>query len=175
LDIFLEEPAELISQDTMIVPETYKTLGQLSVTYTGGTRPYLFALNNGDYVSENTFSELMAGNYAFHIVDANECSDKIYVTVPYDDSFENPEGSVSNIWISHNRSNENYLHFKLHGDQAVSYKLFSIDGKTMYVGNHTFLSGQHSIKLPVDQYPPGTYLIRFNAERDYKNLKFIKL
>ena len=173
LDIFLEEPGKLVSEDTVIVPETFNSLGELTVKYSGGTQPYLFALDNGDYIVENTFDQLIAGEYSLHVLDAQNCYDRIFITVPYDDGFENPDGTISEVWISYqNRSNK--LHFTLHGDQNIQYQIYSIDGKLMSTKNLYLEDGYHQIALEVNQWPKGTYIVHLNAEKDYSNLKLVK-
>ncbi|WP_276498210.1 gliding motility-associated C-terminal domain-containing protein [Pontibacter litorisediminis] len=41
---------------------------------TGGTAPYTYALNNGDYQAAATFTEVAAGEYAITVKDANGCT-----------------------------------------------------------------------------------------------------
>lgn len=50
------------------------TNGSYSITLTGGTIPYSYALNSGGFVSNNSFGGLGAGTYIIHVQDANGCS-----------------------------------------------------------------------------------------------------
>ena len=47
--------------------------GSISVSGTGGTSPYTYALGAGTYASGSTFSALAAAAYTIHIKDANGC------------------------------------------------------------------------------------------------------
>lgn len=47
--------------------------GQISMSATGGTSPYQFAVNTGSYSSTNTASALVAGAYTIHVRDAAGC------------------------------------------------------------------------------------------------------
>jgi ELWxxDGT repeat protein len=50
------------------------SLGTITGTGTGGTMPYQFKLNNGNYQASNTFTGLYAGNYTLTVMDANGCT-----------------------------------------------------------------------------------------------------
>jgi gliding motility-associated-like protein len=55
--------------------------GSLTVTGSGGSNPFTYALNAGTYSIVNTFDSLAAGNYVIHIKDANGCIKDTNVTV----------------------------------------------------------------------------------------------
>ncbi|SDG10560.1 Por secretion system C-terminal sorting domain-containing protein [Chitinophaga filiformis] len=48
--------------------------GLIEATATGGTLPYSYALNEGEWTAANTFSELAAGNYRLQVKDGNGCN-----------------------------------------------------------------------------------------------------
>ena len=47
--------------------------GSVTVTGNGGTNPYQYAMDNGQYAPSGTFSGLTAGSYTVHVNDANGC------------------------------------------------------------------------------------------------------
>jgi hypothetical protein len=55
--------------------------GSISALVSGGTVPYEYALDQGSWVSENTFSGLAAGNYQILIHDAHDCAMERNVTL----------------------------------------------------------------------------------------------
>lgn len=57
---------------TVVYP-TCITTGSISVTGSGGTPPYTYAINTGTYGTSSTFSPLPAGTYIVHLKDANGC------------------------------------------------------------------------------------------------------
>jgi gliding motility-associated-like protein len=55
--------------------------GSFAVSATGGTPPYQYQLNNGNFGSTNVFNNLVAGNYTFTVRDANLCTTSQTVTL----------------------------------------------------------------------------------------------
>jgi hypothetical protein len=48
--------------------------GIISVNPTSGVAPYFFSIDSGNFVSNNTFSGLIAGAYTIQVKDSNECN-----------------------------------------------------------------------------------------------------
>ncbi|MGP1992015.1 T9SS type A sorting domain-containing protein [Zobellia laminariae] len=48
--------------------------GTLEVEAGGGTGPYMYSINGGDYETSNLFEDLSAGNYTISVRDANNCT-----------------------------------------------------------------------------------------------------
>lgn len=55
--------------------------GSITASGTGGTQPYLFAINNSLFQNSGTFSRLATGNYTLIIKDAKGCTDSQPVIV----------------------------------------------------------------------------------------------
>jgi gliding motility-associated-like protein len=55
--------------------------GIITVTGSGGTNPFTYALGTGSYSPANTFDSLHAGSYIIHIQDANGCIKDTTVTI----------------------------------------------------------------------------------------------
>lgn len=55
--------------------------GSISLSGSGGTAPYTFALNSGAFGASSTFSSLTAGNYIGRVQDSNGCRDSINITL----------------------------------------------------------------------------------------------
>lgn len=47
--------------------------GQVILSATGGASPYTYAVGNGSFIANTTFSPLNAGSYLFKIKDTNDC------------------------------------------------------------------------------------------------------
>jgi uncharacterized protein (DUF2141 family) len=60
--------------------------GSISVQATGGTAPYLFRINGGNFSSNSSFNNLAAGTYTVEVKDANGCLKVL-----------NPSPSITNI------------------------------------------------------------------------------
>lgn len=55
--------------------------GNITVTATGGTAPYTYAIGAGAFGASNVFASLTAGNYTLHVKDANNCTDDSVFTL----------------------------------------------------------------------------------------------
>jgi hypothetical protein len=55
--------------------------GSISVTATGGTEPYDFNINGGEYQTNNTFTNLGPGDYTIRVKDMNNCWRAIEVSI----------------------------------------------------------------------------------------------
>ncbi len=55
--------------------------GEVTLTGTGGTAPYMYAQGTGAYQASGTFTGLAAGTYTFHIQDAMGCESDTTITI----------------------------------------------------------------------------------------------
>ncbi|TNE69304.1 MAG: T9SS type A sorting domain-containing protein [Bacteroidetes bacterium] len=55
----------------------------VTINTSGGTDPYLYALNGGDLQSENAFEDLPVGPYEVLVVDDNGCTTSLMFTIDY--------------------------------------------------------------------------------------------
>ncbi|MEO5905798.1 MAG: hypothetical protein ABIQ11_03680, partial [Saprospiraceae bacterium] len=70
-------PAPVIT-DIIVVNSTCGTnTGSLEIFVSGGITPYSYSLNNGPFVSSNTFVGLPAGSYSIIVNGANGCADSL--------------------------------------------------------------------------------------------------
>ncbi len=69
--------------DTLIQQPTCGggTDGSITLQLSGGTPGYAFNWENGGYISENSFSDLPAGNYSVVIRDQNDCETPLTIEV----------------------------------------------------------------------------------------------
>ncbi|PLX08339.1 MAG: hypothetical protein C0596_07355, partial [Marinilabiliales bacterium] len=57
------------------------TNGELEVTATDGTAPYLYSLDGGAQQASGLFTGLAAGTYLLEVEDNNGCTDNINITI----------------------------------------------------------------------------------------------
>ena len=58
-----------------------QTTGSITVTGSGGTPGYIYAINNGTYSTINTFNNLGAGTYIISIRDTNNCQEDTAIVI----------------------------------------------------------------------------------------------
>ncbi|ALJ00644.1 T9SS type A sorting domain-containing protein [Rufibacter tibetensis] len=83
--ITISQPDALVANGVVGAPITcHGGTTTLTASATGGTAPYRFKLNDGEYQSSPSFT-VGAGTYTIHVIDANNCtdaSDPIPITAP---------------------------------------------------------------------------------------------
>ncbi|MBL7718729.1 MAG: gliding motility-associated C-terminal domain-containing protein [Flavipsychrobacter sp.] len=91
--VTLQQPTQVVPA-AAVVKSTCATLqnGQVTLSASGGTPGYTYAVGTGPYTTNAVFSPLASGTYTFHIRDANNCIKDTIITVL--DSL-NPVGQVT--------------------------------------------------------------------------------
>lgn len=81
--ITVTQPAVLAFSNIAIVQPICNSTatGSITITGTGGTTPYTYAINASAYISSNIFVSIAAGSYAMHLKDNNGCTVDSTVTV----------------------------------------------------------------------------------------------
>lgn len=116
-----------------------QSLGAINAAATGGTAPYTYAINAGNYTASGSFTSLTAGTYTIHVHDNHNCSYDTVVTVTQPASLG---GTVSLTGIScHGDSNGNIIIVPNGGTQPFTYALNS----GPYTGVNTFTNLPASI------------------------------
>lgn len=64
-----------ISVDEIKVSVVGKETGEITVSATGGTAPYMYSIDGTNFQSSGTFSNLGADDYTVVVKDANDCTD----------------------------------------------------------------------------------------------------
>lgn len=71
---------ELTVDEVKRTPEGEES-GEITVSASGGTAPYMYSIDGTNFQSSGTFSDLGADDYTIVVVDANECTDSDMATV----------------------------------------------------------------------------------------------
>jgi gliding motility-associated-like protein len=80
--ITITQPAVLSLTYTSTQPLCYNgTNGTITVSGTGGTTPYSYAINAGSFGASGAFTGLNAGTYTLHVKDANGCTKDSTITL----------------------------------------------------------------------------------------------
>lgn len=133
IDPFL--PLTAVAANTPILCRGANSM--LTITASGGKAPYQYAVNNGVFTSNNTFSKLVAGNYIFTVTDATNC----IVQIPY--IITEPTQLYTDTTVDG-------LTVTVNGREGTPPYQYSFDtGKTYQTNNvYTYSSpGDHSIFL----------------------------
>jgi len=78
----ITQPNDIVPA-AMVVNSTCHTLsnGQVTLSASGGTPSFTYAVNAGAFSTSAVFSSLAAGTYTFHIKDANGCTHDTAITI----------------------------------------------------------------------------------------------
>jgi len=68
------EPVGFVGDPIVVNASTFQGKGSIKVTATGGTSPYLYKLDDGDYVNNGGEFEVYPGTYSVTAKDANSCT-----------------------------------------------------------------------------------------------------
>lgn len=68
----ITQPAALNATHTVVHPTSPGANGTITISATGGTTPYQYKLNDGEYQSSNTFNPT-SGTHTVTVTDANSC------------------------------------------------------------------------------------------------------
>ena len=105
----------------------------VTLSGSGGTGSYMYALDGGTFGSNNTFSGLAAGTYTVTIQDANNCTDNVSVIISEPSAVTSALSSQTNV--NCNGGNDGEVTVSANGGTA-GYT-YSIDGGT-FGANNTF-------------------------------------
>ena len=176
IDVFVDDPSPIQILDSIVRPQNFENKGSLELTVVGGSKPYMYSIDGGPLQSENIFSDLIEGSYDVSIIDKKGCTLEFTVDIPYDDSIENPQGSISDVLLGFERiRNETILSFIAHGNQKIELFIFDSSGRFIMKTEDFSISGPNKWTIPARNFPPGIYIVRIDAERESEYHKFIKL
>jgi hypothetical protein len=71
----------VLSVDNVGISIEGQSNGEIIVSATGGTSPYMFSIDGTNFQSSGTFSDLGADDYTLTVEDANNCTDSKMATV----------------------------------------------------------------------------------------------
>lgn len=127
----LTEPPVLRLEAVETAPGTWKTVAS------GGTPPYLFALNSALYQSDSVFTELDLYN-VFYVRDANNCAATDTVNFLSRTQFSRPDFYVY--------PNPNRGEFTVRVLEPAQMEIFDLKGKRMWTTNA--MPGENAVALP---------------------------
>lgn len=115
--------------------------GTLTIeTVTGGSGPYQYSLDGSNFQSSNTFNSLAAGLYSLTVVDANNCSYSLEVTL----DGQGPQVSLDELQhISCFSSGDGYI--EVSATSSSNPLNYSIDNGVSFQNSGTFLDLQAGI------------------------------
>ncbi|MCK8523704.1 T9SS type A sorting domain-containing protein [Aquimarina sp. D1M17] len=80
VNITVTEPSAVVASLTLFDPVSVND-GQIEVSSSGGTLPFQYAINNGEFQASNVFTGLPGGDYEVTIQDANGCQTLLNATL----------------------------------------------------------------------------------------------
>ena len=108
--------------------------GSILVAASGGTAPYMYKLNSGNFQSSGSFTNLPIGVYTITAKDANQCTKTITMVV---NDFGGPQiANINATNISCFSSNDGSISVSSNGGTGTV--LYSIDGGSNFQSTSTF-------------------------------------
>ena len=137
-DITIAEPSETFDElviDVAVVHNEFdNTSGVIEITVTGGKEPYLFKLNDGDFVSDGTFDNLGGGIYSVTVKDDRDVElteDDIEVNFGFDINVDvvhsnthTDDGGVVTILPNVTNAGNSPYTFSIDGENWVDNNVF---------------------------------------------------
>jgi uncharacterized repeat protein (TIGR01451 family)/gliding motility-associated-like protein len=114
----------IISQTDILCNES----SSVTVEATGGTPPYLYALDGGTPQASGTFTNLSQGNHSIVVVDANGCDDSVQVTI------------LKNCTVAVDDINDTFVNISVDGNVLTND--FDLEGDTQTVTTTTVTTVQ---------------------------------
>jgi len=81
-----DEPDPCTNGPELTIDEVIRTpegeeMGEITVSVSGGTSPYMFSIDGTNFQSSGTFTVLGANDYTIVVIDGNDCTDSDMATV----------------------------------------------------------------------------------------------
>jgi uncharacterized protein YegP (UPF0339 family) len=171
ISVNLTQPTILASNLTAGSITTAGGTTTVTIAATGGTNPYLFAVNGGLYQTNSLFSNLSAGTYNFNTKDNNGCVIlKSVILAESTDTYLNPKFKVT-IWPN---PTTNYFKLQLsriHGPYTVYITVYNTQGILVYATQGDVYR-QYSFG---NSFSKGTYLVKVRVGTGTKSYTMVKI
>ncbi len=166
--VTITEPELLVIDDIIIVDSDDTGNGSITIEASGGTAPYIYALDNEDDVKTNpVFSGLSVGSYEVIVIDANGCRVSTTVSIITTD-VSDISGDILDISVGPNPASQ-AIHINLDIKENIEMYIHVIDiqGKSVLELNPEFSLGQQTISLDIENFHSGLYLINVTTKKGH--------
>ena len=146
---------------------------EISISANGGTPPYFYSLNSGQFQSLALFTGIAPGSYNITVRDYNGCERSKTINVqPYEGLLFNPDqGSKLKVYpnpSTYQFSLDNLLYYSA---SDIHLELYNMKGVLLFSKSGKF----DSSFIFGDQLPTGTYNVRIQVDTFVQNLVIVKL
>lgn len=155
--IEVKEPDKLLFTQVMHKDISCTTVmdGRITIVAQGGTTPYSYNLNNGNWQSDNVFGKLNEGEYFYNVKDANGCQIDSIATIIR--NIRECAVFVPTAFSPNNDGQNDYFRAKVH-DDVTEYRLdvYSRWGQRVFATTDPV--GYWDGKVDGQLQPAGTYV-----------------
>jgi|688.fasta_scaffold127338_2 parallel beta-helix repeat protein len=152
---------------------SFNAPSEIKIIATGGTPPYSYSLNSGQFQSSAYFGTIAPGSYNILVRDDNACVIKKSIDIqPYEGVLFNPDQG-SRFKVFPNPSNYQFTldNLLFYSTSDIHLELYNMKGVLLYSKSGKFDANF----IFGDQLPRGTYNVRIQVDSSVQNFVIVKL
>ncbi len=170
------EPEPIDTSAIIISTSSDNETGDLKIEAIGGTPPYSYALDFGDFQDSPYFFEVGSQKVEVHVMDANGCLQSFTIDLPILTNVASGFEHLHDIGIHPNPvNNQLSLHYSSSRQQTLQIQIYSLDGKEIFSNEMQASAGsKDDYLLDTSQYSAGLYYLVLSGADGLATLKFVK-
>lgn len=131
--------------------------GAIVAFVSGGVPPYLYNWGNGPVLGEDSLLDIFAGDYVLSVLDSNQCSKTVYITVPLvNETLE--RWNITDIRVHPNPSSGLFwLDIAAISTIQPEVEVFNAIGQSVFSKKEEKMKGG-ALMIDLSEQPPGLYL-----------------
>jgi hypothetical protein len=171
IDSFIvNQPSALILEANITTQSGATNIGLMP---SGGTPPYMFKLDDGEYQNSGEFEIVNAGDYVFAVIDANGCIAEYFYQISDVESIS----TFKSLYLYPNPTSDRVgVNFQVNQNQNVHILIYDARGKLVSdKGEFVFTTNENELEISCDDLMSGFYILNIKTATQDNYLKMIKV